>query len=296
MGDECRKRCLGTGPAATIRAVLLCVLIACVTVACSSGEDAFPQGSVAVVASSDVSAIAPRLLVGAVGPQGQRLGSADDHVTLEVVPVARPGDVQTLEATWTWIIEDAFGLWRSEAPSLSEGQWLVRVVPQVGSPTAPAQFSVQGSTAAPDIGEEAPAPDTPTLSDSPLAALTTDREPSERFYQSSVGDVVANGDLAVVVFATPAFCSSAACGPLLEITKTVAVDYPNIEFIHVEVYTGFDEPDFRPSAESLSPAVGPEFWNLPTEPWVFVIDAGVVVARFEGVMAPQELREALDGV
>ena len=43
-------------------------------------------------------------------------------------------------------------------------------------------------------------------------------------------------------------------------------------------------------AEHLAPAVGPEWYNLPSEPWVFVIDEnGTVTGRFEGVMDPAEL-------
>ena len=38
-------------------------------------------------------------------------------------------------------------------------------------------------------------------------------------------------------------------------------------------------------------------WGLPTEPWVFVVDAkGTVVARFEGVFALEELGAVLEGV
>lgn len=283
-------------PFRALRAVAVLMFLAVTVVGCGSAVDTFPEGSVAIVASSDISIASPRLLVGVMGPEGQRLGSADDSVTLEIVSAARPGDVKTLKAVWTWIVEDAIGLWRSESGTLTEGQWLVRVVPETGPPTTPAGFVVRAGTVAPDIGEPAPSPDTPTLTDAPLSALTTDDDPNERFYRSSIADVVASGETAVVVFATPAFCVSAACGPLLEITKAVAPDYPEVTFVHVEVYTGFDEPGFRPGADSLAPALGPEFWNLPSEPWVFVIDEGVVVARFEGVMAPEELHAALNQV
>ena len=49
----------------------------------------------------------------------------------------------------------------------------------------------------------------------------------------------------------------------------------------------------RPKANIvLAPAV--EEWGLPTEPWVFVVDAnGIVAGRYEGVVTPEELREVL---
>ena len=38
-------------------------------------------------------------------------------------------------------------------------------------------------------------------------------------------------------------------------------------------------------------------WGLPTEPWVFVVDAkGKVAAKFEGMAYPDELTAALDAL
>jgi hypothetical protein len=51
-------------------------------------------------------------------------------------------------------------------------------------------------------------------------------------------DRVAGGrqDPFVLVFATPAFCQSAICGPMLDTVKKVAADYPTLTFINVEPY------------------------------------------------------------
>jgi hypothetical protein len=63
----------------------------------------------------------------------------------------------------------------------------------------------------------------------------------------------------------------------------------------VEIYAGFNKPDFVPDGDHLAPAVTIAGWNLPSEPWVFVIDeAGVISHRFEGVMDPAELVAALN--
>lgn len=38
-------------------------------------------------------------------------------------------------------------------------------------------------------------------------------------------------------------------------------------------------------------------WNLPDEPWVFVVDkAGRVASRLEGLVTAEELSAAIDGV
>ena len=38
----------------------------------------------------------------------------------------------------------------------------------------------------------------------------------------------------VLVFATPAFCQTAICGPMLDGVKVLAADYPTFTFINVE--------------------------------------------------------------
>jgi hypothetical protein len=55
-----------------------------------------------------------------------------------------------------------------------------------------------------------------------------------------------------------------------------------------------NEPDFAPDPAHLAPAAGAAYWNLPSEPWVFVIDeTGTVTARFEGAVTGDELASAL---
>ena len=54
------------------------------------------------------------------------------------------------------------------------------------------------------------------------------------------------------------------------------------------MFTNINDPDNI----ALAPAV--EEWGLPTEPWVFVVDAeGIVIARFEGLVAEEELAALL---
>ncbi len=76
--------------------------------------------------------------------------------------------------------------------------------------------------------------------------------------------------------------------------KGEAADYPDVDFVHVEVYTNLTDPNIAPIPDNLAPAVLGEWWNLPSEPWVFVVDSdGIVQARFEGVMAAEELADEL---
>ena len=91
-----------------------------------------------------------------------------------------------------------------------------------------------------------------------------------------------------MTFATPKFCSSRTCGPVVDVVEEVQrrVDDERVRFIHVEVFEGND------------PAKGfnrwMREWNLPTEPWTFLVGAdGRIVDRFEGTVSVAELEEAV---
>ena len=92
----------------------------------------------------------------------------------------------------------------------------------------------------------------------------------------------------VVTFATPKFCSSRTCGPVVDVVEEVSrrLEGENVRFIHVEVF------------EDNDPAKGfnrwLREWKLPTEPWTFLVDAdGKIAARYEGTVSVHELEQAV---
>lgn len=284
---------------------LLVTLVVTVTVAgCAAGAGdqtdeqqaaGFPDGSFTIVATSDVGTGPTRLLVGVVEEDGTRIGSPDDPVEITVAPLDDAGSAQQVPGVFTWVADGIYGLYRAEVDLDRPGTWSVTVTPVNGEALEPVAFSVLDETSAPNVGEPAPAAPTPTLDDAPIEDLTTDPDPDPRFYGTTLDEALSSGMPTVLTFATPAYCTSATCGPMLDTVKEAAGAHPDVNFIHIEVYQGFNEPGFAPDPAHLAPAVGADYWNLPSEPWVFVIDAdGIVTGRFEGVMAPEEL-EALLG-
>jgi hypothetical protein len=150
-------------------------------------------------------------------------------------------------------------------------------------------FEVLEEAVAPTVGDAAIASDTPTLDDAPAEALTTLEPPAEELLQHSVADSLADGVPFVVTFATPAFCQTRVCGPVVETIDEAraAYDESGIRFIQVEIYTDND-PD-----NGVNEWV--QEWGLPSEPWTFLVDAdGIIQERFEGAMSPRELVEAID--
>ena len=143
---------------------------------------------------------------------------------------------------------------------------------------------VKKRTAAPDVGEAAPSSQTPTLATATLAELSTSRVPDPELHRSSVAGALADHAPFVVVFATPKYCTSRTCGPVVDVVSTVRRKHASsgIRFIHVEIYKDNDP------AKGVNRWVTQ--WNLPSEPWVFVVGPdGKVRDRFEGTVSVREL-------
>jgi hypothetical protein len=143
-------------------------------------------------------------------------------------------------------------------------------------------------------GEQAPPSETRTSAEYPdLSVITSDPDPDPAMYELSVSDAVTDGTPAVIVFATPAFCVSQTCGPLLDQVKALRSAYDGVDFVHVEIYEDLQVD----SPEELTTVAATGEWGLPSEPWVFVVDdTGLVTAAFEGAASDAELRAAIDTV
>lgn len=152
-----------------------------------------------------------------------------------------------------------------------------------------AQFAIQveETPSSPEVGEQAPLSENRTLATEPdIAKLTSGRDPVPGLYQMTVAEAVASGRPTVVSLATPAFCQTRICAPVIGSVEGVYGEYGDqANFIHLEIYKDFD---------SLTQADEVEEWALSSEPWTFVIDGdGIVTARLAGPVSPRELTAAL---
>jgi hypothetical protein len=94
----------------------------------------------------------------------------------------------------------------------------------------------------------------------------------------------------VLLFATPQFCESRVCGPVVDAAAQVERDYGDqVEFIHMEIYNDNDP------GKGVRPEV--RAFGLPSEPWLFVIDRdGTIRSAIEGAFSVDELTQAVRGV
>ena len=96
-------------------------------------------------------------------------------------------------------------------------------------------------------------------------------DPDPSFYTTSVDEALAKHEPFVLVFATPAFCTSKQCGPTLDGIKAVAKDEPGITFINVEPYQlEYADGRLQPVLEREQPAPGRP---TPRKAWGIAVGA-----------------------
>lgn len=269
---------------------ILLFALTLVATACSSTPDADPL--IGIRASTDPAVGDDRLLFAVHELDGRRRGSPDEEVTLIASPLDAPDVKFEAEATYTWIVPGSVGLYLAEVPFDRPGTWEIDFTISTGEETEPFLVDIKAEPTTTAIGEMAPRVATPTVPEAPIGDLSTDHDPLISLYEVSLDAALANGRKTVIIFATPAYCTSAACGPMLAQTKVMSTEYPDVDFLHIEVYGGFNEPGFAPDFDHLVPAV--LAFGLQTEPWVFVTDeSGVVTGRFDGVLGDGEVESLL---
>lgn len=278
----------------------------------SVGYAGWPPGTsyelIPIPVSSELVVGQNRLLVNLIDTSNQSLADPGRPVEVRLYDLAADAGqpATTAETTYMPTIEGRPGLYRAQISFASAGDWGLEAITTEADGsrrTGRMIFTVRQSGSTPPIGGQAPASDSPTATDAAgIAAISTDDDPDPDFYTTSIADAVAAGRPFVVAFATPAFCSTATCGPALDLVKSVAADYKDsVTFINVEPYQ-LEEVDghLQPvlSADNLPiPVPAVNEWGLPTEPYIFVVDGeGKISAKFEGMAAADELRAALDAV
>ena len=152
-------------------------------------------------------------------------------------------------------------------------------------------FEVRTESAVPYVGDPVPSSRNLTLADVESIEEIETRVPPDDMHEFSVAQALEAGRPFVVVFATPMFCATRMCGPVTDIAAALQSRFRDkVDFIHIEPW---NVPIARAEGRLVPNDVTLE-WNLPTEPWVFVVnEEGKVAARFEGLVTSEELSGAI---
>ena len=288
-------------PCAIIMLVPLLLLLA---TACSSDtgnpiisseiEPGGPEYS-GVVITQDIAVGSNRLLFVVIDREGMPVKGASPNVG--VYFLTPKGDTrelrQTVNAKFVAWSTAAGGVFSTEIDLIEGGlyQLDINLTSSNGVEIfAQTNILVQDDPQTPAVGTAAPASVTYKAGDKEdLSQITSALIPDPDLYQLSINEALQQGKPLVVVFATPAFCVSATCGPQLEeLAKVKDVIGTRANFIHVDV---FEDPHLieggRPTGD-LVPAVLE--WGLPTEPWTFIVDKnGLISAKFEQLATATEI-------
>jgi hypothetical protein len=166
--------------------------------------------------------------------------------------------------------------------------WWVLARPAGAKIGAVGNLVAHARTASPAIGSRAYPSRTPTLATTPIAKLTTRVPPDRSLLRYSVADSLRAHVPFVLVFATPKFCTSRTCGPVVDVVMSVQRREAShgIRFIHVEIY--------RDNVVAEGPNRWVREWRLPSEPWTFLVGRdGRIEAKFEGSVSAAELDAAV---
>ena len=282
------------------------------TVACSSSatsvpsptDTPFPQGPEVsvIVVTTDYGVGSNRVAFGLVDRDGTPVRSSEAQVRAVYLTTDESGGEVRDSATAEfrqWPV-GAQGVFTTNLEFNAIGFWEIEVDATTADGTAitaRGAIQVKPETATPLIGQAAPASVTATGDQAEdLASITSSPQPDPDLYRLSVHDALGSGKPLVVVFATPAFCVVATCGPQVEVISQLKERYSaQANFIHVEVYKNPDEIEGGRPAGGFVKAVSE--WRLPTEPWTFIVDQdGLVRAKFEAFSTFEELEKGLRDV
>ena len=216
-----------------------------------------------------------------------------------------PTTIPPTAARFIWAIPDERGIYAADVTFPNAGDWTVLVSASGGSipgGTVAVQFQVKEKGLAIPLGGKAPSTRTPTAANrADIAKIASDPTPDPTFYTTSVDDALAQHKPFVLVFATPAFCTSQQCGPTLDGIKAVAKSETGVTFINVEPYKmAYTDGRLQPVLDAqgqLQVTDTTRAWGLLSEPWVFVVDReGIVRGSFEAVVSAEELKAAIASV
>lgn len=240
-----------------------------------------------------------------LGTDGSGEPAPGPSATASYVPVPgtdASGSVPTLVAGANGVYEaedvtfDRAGVWRATLSIEIEG-----VARELST-----DFRVDSESGIPAPGMPAPKTETLTL-DSNVDEEAIDSMagagepiPDPELHEWTIADAIEQGRPALVLFGTPAHCTSRFCGPeVLEIQRLAAEHPDRAVYIHVEIWKRYDAENQvvnRGAAEWLLREL-PDGTREMTEPWLFLVGSdGIVADRWGPLFDSAEVASALEAL
>jgi hypothetical protein len=241
-----------------------------------------------------------------LGTDGGGEPSAGPTATASYVPV--PGTDASGDAPA--IVTGANGVYEAEDVTFDEaGIWRATLSIEIDSVARqlPTDFRV-------DAESEIPAPGMPALATENLTMDSKVRPgaidsmadgggeiPDAELHEWTIADAIAQHRPALVLFGTPAYCTSRFCGPEVTELQQLATEHPDrAVFIHVEIWKEYEPPETQVVNEGAadwllrqSPDGTPEM----TEPWLYLIGSdGIIADRWGPLFDSADVAAALEAL
>lgn len=216
----------------------------------------------------------------AVGPFPARIESMQTQPAFRAQTTTSDPDAATVVYS-TRVDFPANGEWRIAALIRKDGKLTAALL---------SSADVGGHAKVPRVGQKAPLIHTPTPADvgGDMSKITT-RIPPDTQNRVDYADAYGKEPI-VLLFATPQFCQSRVCGPVVDVAEQVKQEYGDrAAFIHMEIYRDNDpSKPVRPQVKAF---------HLPNEPWLFAIGRdGRIKDTIEGAFGVEELTRVVKGL
>jgi hypothetical protein len=189
---------------------------------------------------------------------------------------------------------EAVGVYATGPVTIPEpGYWEVEV--DAGSlGTAVTAFEAFDKPRAVAVGSRAPLTQNPTtatpgikpaqLNSLALDATSMTGLPHPELHRTEIAKAIEEGRPLVVIVATPAYCQSQFCGPLVDTIASRMSTIDGVDAVLLEVYPdGYDKAVSPHAAQWISE--GGTANGRGNEPWVFTVDRqGVISGRWDNVV------------
>ena len=143
----------------------------------------------------------------------------------------------------------------------------------------------------PQVGDPLPALDTPTTADPMGIEQLCTRAAQCPFHELNLANSVTNGRPTVLLVATPGFCQTDICGPVVDLLIDAAATRADLDVIHLEVW---NDPSAFAAGQFPDLVAAVDELGLTFEPSLFVADAtGTIVSRLDMTFDAGELADAL---
>jgi hypothetical protein len=196
---------------------------------------------------------------------------------------------------------EARGVYQAEDVTFDQaGTWQVTVRADVqgdGTVEATAAFPVAAQPSLPAPGQKALETQNLTIGDKDEPESAIDSRaidgapiPDRNLHQWTIADAIAQGRPALVAFATPAYCMSEFCGPVVDAVEELSKRYADrAVFIHVEIWHDNAKGEINQAAADWL------FRNDDLrEPWLYLIGAdGTILDRWGVLWDPREVGSEL---